>query len=163
MLNDIHSWAHRWGIPADAHAELIAIVTPHPSVVEDAGKSEASVQQKMRVEAAAMGHALWRNNNGAAMSEDGRMLRFGLGNDSSKLSKVWKSSDLIGITRVQSTYVGQIFGVFTAQEVKRPGWRQVPSDKRAIAQAKFMANVRALGGIAGFAQSVDDYKRMIGQ
>ena len=163
MNSDIHQWAQRWGIPAAAHAELAAIVTPYPSVVEDTGKSEASVQQKIRVEAARIGHSLWRNNNGAAEANDGRMLRFGLGNDSSKLSKVWKSSDLIGITRVQASYVGQVFGVFTAQEIKRPGWRQLPSDKRAAAQARFMENVRALGGIAGFSQSVEDYKRTIGQ
>ena len=162
MHDDIHSWAVRHGVSASAAAELIMMITPYPSTVGPTGKSEASVQQKTRVLAFSMGNSLWRNNNGGATTDDGRVIRFGVGNDSSKINKKWKSGDLIGITRVMSTQIGQVFGVYTNIEMKRPGWRQVPSDARAKAQAACMNNVRALGGLAGFAQSTEDYKRIIG-
>jgi len=77
------------------------------------------------------------------------------------LNDVWKPSDLIGITPVRATYVGQLFGVFTAVEVKEEGWKQRPGDKRAKGQANFMNTVTSMGGLSGFAQSVDDYRRII--
>ena len=94
------------------------------------------------------------------MTDDDRHIRFGLGNDSQKLNKVWKSSDLIGMTRVTSTAVGQVFGVFTAIECKRPGW-VAPENERDRAQASFISTVRSLGGIGGFATDRNQYKRII--
>lgn len=84
------------------------------------------------------------------LDNDGRMVRYGLGNDSKRLNDVWKSSDLIGITR----------GKFTAVEVKAPGWRGV-STAHERAQAAMLANVNALGGIGFFATSVEDYHAAI--
>ena len=81
----------------------------------------------------------------------GTPVRFGLGNDSEKLNKVFKSSDLIGIGPG---------GMFVAVEVKAPGWKK-PSNPREVAQANFIGAVQARGGLAGFATSIDDYMRIV--
>ena len=72
--------------------------------------------------------------------QTGRLIRFGLGNESPALNKVWKSSDLIGIlpVLVQPSHVGKTLGVFLAVETKKPGWRLTPGDKRGQAQAAFL-------------------------
>lgn len=118
------------------------------------GISEIAVQQQLRVHAPKVGAALWRNNNGACMDDKGRMIRYGLGNDSKKLNKKWKSSDLVGIAPG---------GQFLAVEVKEPGWYLTPGDKRAQAQLQFMKTVVALGGKAGFATSTGDLERIINE
>lgn len=120
--------------------------------------SEMQNQQLFRLEAPTRGDILWRNNNGACLDETGRMIRYGLGNDSVKISKVWKSSDLIGIRRVriEPEHVGHILGVFAAVEVKRPGWTGRTLTAHEQAQYAFHETVRGLGGIAGFASSIDE-------
>lgn len=159
-MNDISSWGRRHGVPQTALVELYNILQPSRPVLGASPGTEASTQAGLRVDASTAGNALWRNNNGAAMTDDGRHIRFGLGNDSQKLNKVWKSSDLIGMTRVTSTAVGQVFGVFTAIECKRPGW-VAPENERDRAQASFISTVRSLGGIGGFATDRNQYKRII--
>ena len=162
MNDNIYVWARRNGVTVQALTELMDILDPsreHLRTNED--KSEAAVQARLRVVAARHGASLWRNNNGASeiIEEDGstRFLRYGLGNDSKKLNQVWKSSDLIGITPVTSTQAGQVFGVFTAVEVKTPGW-VAPKNERERAQAAFLNTVRGMGGISMFAQSAADYE-----
>lgn len=121
--------------------------------------SELAAQQLLRVEAPRHHAALWRNNSGAVLDpETGRMIRFGLANDSAKLNKHFKSSDLIGIQTVTITpdMVGRTIGVFLAVEVKHPGWHMTPGDKRAKAQANFGQMVTQMGGIFRFATRVDD-------
>jgi hypothetical protein len=115
--------------------------------------SEAAVQQQIRLEAARRNTPLLRNNNGAAVDSTGRHIRFGLGNDSAKLNKTFKSSDLIGIHPVTITpeMVGQTIGVFFAVEVKAPGWKFRESDERAVAQRNFGDWVARHGGIFRFA------------
>ena len=54
-------------------------------------------EKRIRLEAAKQGILLWRNNVGAVKTSDGRMIRFGLANDSHKMNQHIKSSDLIGI------------------------------------------------------------------
>ena len=156
----IHEWARRHNVAGVALTELMALLDPvQPPIVDPSSTSEADTQARCRVEAPKNGASLWRNNNGATMDETGRMIRYGLGNDSKKLNEVWKSSDTIGITPRMSTAPGQVFGVFTAVEVKHPGWTK-PANARDRAQANFHATVRGLGGIAMFVQSVDDYRRL---
>lgn len=118
---------------------------------------ESSLQNKIRLEASRRGVLLFRNNVGAAMTEDGRHIRFGLANDSSKINKVIKSSDLIGIKPVVITQemVGQTIGQFVALEVKRPDWRYMGT-AREKAQLKFLDTVTRYGGEAKFINSVDD-------
>lgn len=173
---NLSEWAARWGhmLPPEAQAEFNALTMPWQFVErEPQDKSESAVQADIRLAASREFRApLWRNNNGAATMIDeqdpdgtGRYVRFGLGNDSAKLNKAWKSSDLIGITPVQILphHVGRTFGVFTAVEVKKPDWHLVPSDKRGHAQQNFMNSVASFGGFAGFAQSVDDMRRIVTQ
>lgn len=138
-------WANRWRLPPQAVAELAQCFNP-PAVVPS-GPSEQHVQGRLRLDAAARGIRLWRNNAGAVTDDTGRVVRYGLGNDSEKLNRVFKSSDLIGITTIE--HAGRRFGVFTAYEVKAPGWRGVRTD-RERAQAAFLAVVNAAGGIGKF-------------
>ena len=125
--------------------------------------SEAAVQQNIRLQASEQDDLLWRNNQGACYDESGRLIRYGLGNDSAQVNKRIKSSDLIGITKIVVTpdMVGQVIGIFTAVEVKGSTWKQRPADQRAAAQGRFIDVVREYGGIAGFATSADEYKRIV--
>jgi hypothetical protein len=86
--------------------------------------TEQDIQNKVRIDAAKRGILLWRNNVGAARTETGRIIRYGLANDSSRVNREIKSSDLIGITpkMITSDDIGAMVGVFTAIEIKRPGW-----------------------------------------
>jgi hypothetical protein len=150
----IFQWAHRHGLTQAAVAELMQIIDPtFPTGAPGPEASEAAVQANIQLEAARRGGALWRNNSGACVDQEGRQVRYGLANTSSKINEVFKSSDLIGITPVQIG--GQIVGVFTAVEVKAPGFKGPRSD-REKAQNAFLTKVRALGGIGLFAQSVKD-------
>jgi hypothetical protein len=128
--------------------------------------SEAAVQQQVRLAMAQAGCQIWRNNSGACMDERGRMIRYGLGNDSAQLNAHIKSSDLIGITPVQAYVEGRgwgLLGVFTALEVKASGWRMTPGDERAIAQQRFHELVREAGGYAGFVTDPGEIGRIIGR
>lgn len=58
--------------------------------------------------------------------------------------------------------VGKRLGIFTAVEVKREG-KTLLSDKRVRAQKAFIDWVISLGGIAGFAESVEDLKALLGK
>lgn len=126
--------------------------------------SEIVVQQQTRLAFAPIG-PLWRNNSGALKDETGRLVRYGLGNDSAQINAVIKSSDLIGITPVTAYLASArawcVLGVFTALEVKPSDWHQVPSDDRATAQAKFHAIVREAGGYAGFVTDPRDVHSII--
>ena len=92
-----------------------------------------------------------RNNNGACEDINGRVIRYGLGNDSSHINKLFKSSDLIGITpyQVQQCDVGKILGIFTSIEVKHEGWTY-KGTVREIAQFNWLKLVISLGGIGRF-------------
>ena len=125
--------------------------------------SEAAVTQHVRLAFADVG-PMWRNNSGACTDETGRLIRYGLGNDSAALNREIKSSDLIGITPtlIQPHMVGYWLGVFTALEVKPTGWVQRPGDDRAAAQAKFHDIVRRSCGYAGFVTDPADIAPIIG-
>lgn len=114
--------------------------------------NESAVQSQARLEAARLGLLMWRNNVGACTDDTGRLIRYGLGNDSAQLNRVIKSSDLIGITPVTIAphMVGQRFGLFTAFECKASDWRYSANDERAVAQLKYLDIVRDAGGMAYF-------------
>src|SRR5512138_3529682 len=114
-MTPLLQWAARWGIPQAALSDLMATLgAGHAAVPPPPGSSgsEASVQAAVRLEAARRGIRLWRNNTGAAQDETGRVIRYGLANDSPAVSRVCKSSDLIGITPV-TCQCGHKYGVFT--------------------------------------------------
>lgn len=124
--------------------------------------TETAVQQEIRLAAAeAPNVTLWRNNVGAAKDDTGRLIRYGLGNDSAKINRVFKSPDLVGFRTIQITgaMAGQHVAQFIGCEVKPHGWTLRPGDDRAQAQLKWIQYVIERGGWAGFATSVDDFKR----
>ena len=121
--------------------------------------SESNVQSRVKLIAAAMGAWLMRNNSGAFADETGRQVRFGLGNDSPRINKVFKSSDLIGIRPVVITpdMVGRTVGIFYARECKPEGWRYAGTD-REKAQKRFIDRVNELGGDAAFTDGTNVYR-----
>jgi len=126
-------------------------------------KSESKVQDDISVYGRHRECILMRNNSGALRAEDGRPVRFGLGNVSKKHNDVMKSSDLIGITTITITaaMVGKQIGVFTAIEAKKENWKRSPTDKKEIAQDNFIKWVKIRGGLAGFANSVDSFIKLL--
>ena len=115
------------------------------------GLSETAVQTNERLKAAKAGGILWRNNRGAFVNDYGQQVRYGLANESKRVDKITKSSDLIGITRVVVTQdmVGQTVGLFTAVECKKEGWK-FGDEGRDKAQLNFINIVKAHGGIGRF-------------
>lgn len=125
--------------------------------------AESTVQNQIREASAHFDDYLWRNNTGVLRDDTGRPVRYGLCNDSPRINKIMKSGDLIGLTQTLVTpgMVGQTIGVFTAVEVKEEGWIFNPKNEREVAQKAFVDLVLRCGGFAGFAQSVDDYRKIV--
>ena len=174
-MTPIMQWAQRWQIPAQMLAELMGGVLgvgPAESIPARFDGAEAGVQQQVRLRAADRGARLWRNNSGACEDKTGRLVRYGLANDSPAVNKIFKSSDLIGITPIVVTHpmVGGTVGIFTAAECKEPGWRYA-GDKacscrphssqckpcREKAQFAFLSLVNGLGGIGKFVSNPEDF------
>lgn len=131
-----------FGIPAD-------VLTVPPNL---AGESEGAAQSAVRLEAAAKGVKLWRNNVGSLKDARGVPVRYGLANDSKKLNEVVKSGDLIGWRRVEITpaHVGSTIAQFVSRECKRPGWTFDPNDPHEAAQLAWIKAVSKDGGDAMF-------------
>lgn len=146
------TWAARWGIPADALADLQATITAPDTLPVELARNEADVQAAVRLEASRRGCRLWRNNVGVLKDERGVPVRFGLANDSAAVNHSVKSADLIGVRPVliRPDHVGATIGQFVSRECKAPGWRFRGSD-RELAQMKWAQIVTALGGDACFA------------
>jgi hypothetical protein len=125
--------------------------------------SESVVQQRIRTEIARLNIDLWRNNSGACEDKTGRVIRYGLCNDSKDVNANLKSSDLIGIRPmvVTSEWVGHTVGVFAAIECKESGWKLRPGDARGQAQQRFISLVQNNGGFAGFATNVDEARMIL--
>ena len=127
-------------------------------------KLESEVQNQQRLEIAKLNGKAYRNNSGAY---DERYppspgTRWGIGNDSTKINKVRKSSDLICVLPVKITpaMVGHTIGVFLAVEVKREGWNYTGTPEER-AQQNFLDIINSTGGIGFFSQSVLDFKNAI--
>ena len=158
----LDQWAQRHSISALALSELMGVLSPDPVGLGAVGSSEGAVQKKVRLATNMTGGLLLRNNSGSLPDRRGVPVRFGLGNDSPKLNKKFKSSDLIGLTPmlVGPADVGRTWGVFTAIETKRPGWVYKGTDQE-VGQLFFINIIKARGGIAAFAVSPEDYLRAI--
>ncbi len=100
---------------------------------------------------------LFRNNRGACYDQTGRLIRYGLANESKAVDKVLKSSDLIGITKMIITPedVGRTVAVFTSFEVKRENWQYKGTD-REEAQRAWIRLIRGQGGIARFITDIEE-------
>lgn len=152
-MPDLYTWARRWGIPFEAIAELRQQmgVDPIRDAVTDA-VTEAGASQRVRLAFARSDGLLFRNNVGAMQDpETGRVVRYGLANESPQMNKRIKSSDLIGIQPVTITLamVGGVIGQFVAREVKKPGWTYTGAGREA-AQLKYLELVISKGGDAAF-------------
>jgi hypothetical protein len=113
---------------------------------------EAAVQTHTRLELARAGALVWRNNVGACEDKSGRIIRYGLCNESAQMNRAVKSSDLVGVMPVVVTpdMVGKTVGLFLAVECKHSDWHMTPGDQRAAAQLRYIELVRSVGGIGGF-------------
>ena len=153
MNSEVNAWAIKWGVPLAALIDLQRMfgMYPAPTINTAAPGSEAHVQSLVRLEAARKGLTLWRNNVGVLMNEQGTPVRYGLGNDSSRLNKVLKSGDLIGWrpVLVSPAMVGTRIAQFVSRECKAPGWTFTATE-REQAQLKWAQAVRAGGGDACF-------------
>ena len=126
---------------------------------------ESEVQQLIQMEGPKYGCILLRNNCGGFKDSTGRWIFYGLGNISKKHSAKIKSSDLIGFQRIVITpeMVGRTVAIFCAVEVKKTGWNDGERfNDREEAQLAFIEWVKGCGGIAGFANSIESFKRILG-
>ena len=156
-MTNLNQWAIKHGIPFEAVEDLrrlLGVINTDPAPTENNG-SETRVQTSIRLEGSRKGVRLWRNNVGVACDNNGnRTIRYGLCNDSSKMNKLVKSSDLIGIRPVLITadMVGQTIGQFVAREVKEQQWSYTGT-VREQAQLNYLEIVMSLGGDAQFANN----------
>ena len=141
-----------------AAAEMAAMLHDEFSAPDpDGGKSEAYAQQQARFNASKAGAMSWRNNVGATPAKckncgaKQRPVRYGLANDSARLNKDIKSSDLIlAIPRViRPEMVGTTIAQFGSVETKRPGWHYTGNGREA-GQAAWLALIKSIGGFAAF-------------
>ena len=100
-------------------------------------RSETNIQNDIMIALSKGGATVWRNNTGALKDATGRLVRYGLCKG---------SSDIIGICPD---------GRFLAIEVKKSTGRATPD------QVRFIEAVRAKGGRAGVARSVEDALRIL--
>jgi len=151
-----HEWALKHGVSLSALRELEILegtytlpTPPDPGH----GKTEAWVQSVVRLEASQKGVKLFRNNVGALKDSTGRVVRYGLANDSAHVNKVIKSGDLIGWRPVviEPRHVGFRVALFTSREIKAPDWQYDPRDEHTAAQMAWNNLVNADGGDARFA------------
>ena len=161
-MNDYKEWAARH---PDAARDLQAMLEAVPWPTGDSDKPEGWAQQQARFSVARQGGMAWRNNVGATpaktshscprcrfhFTEAAQPVRYGLANDSAKLNKVMKSSDLIlAIPRVITPAdVGTTIAQFGSVETKRPGWVFTGKEQEA-GQAAWLALIKKLGGFACF-------------
>lgn len=154
MNGNVYDWAQRWGVPAQAMAELVAGQFHTTGQLSRDVESESALQSLVRLEAANKGIHLWRNNVGVLLDKKGRPVRYGLANDSPAINEVVKSADLIGIRKVliTSDHVGNIFGQFVSRECKRPDWTYTGTPEE-LAQLQWSTVINANGGDAAIVNS----------
>ena len=147
---------HEWAVMAGLTMEQIRSYQTHMGIYDErlqtvGGMSEAGVESRVKVAVSQRGGRAWKNNKGAAYLADGTFLRYGLLNQSQRISDEIKSHDLIGIMPVVITQamVGMTFGRFWCREVKRQDWHWC-GDEHEMAQLRFAELILSLGGDAGF-------------
>lgn len=158
----IKQWQLKHGISDQALYEFYKLFQPDGTPHDD-GKSESATSKTCELMSAKYGARIWRNNSGATMDENGRMIRYGLGNTSKRINDVMKSSDYIGFIprKINADMVGQNIAQFAAFEMKKPGWKLIPSDKRGQAQAAFGSIVSNAGGIFSFISAPEQFKEIM--
>lgn len=156
---NLAQWAQRWNIPAAALIELRAAWGMDGTYAVSPGRAitgpEGVVQNAVRLEAAEKGVMIWRNNVGALRDDTGRLVRYGLANDSKNLNDKIKSGDLLGVRPVLITpaHVGHTIGQFVSRECKPSGWCYTDTP-RERAQFRWIEIVTQAGGDACFVNGV---------
>lgn len=156
MTADLAAWAARHGIPDAALGELHALLGARdhapPPAHPDSLAGEARVQSLVRLEAAQAGVWLTRNNVGATLDPDtGRLIRYGLANESKQQNQRVKSADLIGFRKrvILPADVGTVIAQFVSRECKAEGWKYSGTGREA-AQAAWRDFINTNGGDAAF-------------
>lgn len=155
MHDILHKWAQEYNVPAIAIADLLQRFGIGHQMIGDQAipqcMSETAVSQRVRLAAANAGILAYRNNVGALKDDTGRMVRYGLCNDTAALNKQIKSADLIGIIPrlITVNMVGSTIGQFWSREVKEGGWTYTGKD-REPAQLRWAQLVISRGGDAAF-------------
>lgn len=163
---DLIVWAQRWGVSNAAVSELVLALGSNdhapPVAVSGPSASEARQQSLIRLEAPKHGFWLSRNNVGAFQDpESGRLIRYGLANESKQQNAAVKSADLIGFRKrvIVGSDVGATIAQFASIECKEQGWTY-SGTKREIAQARWRDFVTLNGGVAMFASGPDVFKEL---
>ena len=156
MTPELAAFAARWKLPAAALTDLINVLGSRDHAPPPVGParlaSEARVQSLVRLEAAQNGVVLTRNNVGAYQEpETGRLIRYGLWNESKAQSAAHKSADLIGFRKrvIVASDVGTVIAQFVSRECKAEGWK-FSGRGREAAQAAHRDFINANGGDAAF-------------
>jgi hypothetical protein len=119
---------------------LPGILPPAPARRSRAlDEKEASVLDRIRKVLEKCGVLVWRNHVGLSRQGSGRFARSGLAKG---------ASDLVGLVSPS--------GRFIAIEVKRPRGGRVSED-----QERWLALVRACGGVAGVVRSVEEALELV--
>lgn len=152
----LYEWAKRNNISHNAFNDLLQVMgmADIPEKPPKQGTSETAVQTQCRLKVQQLGGRVFRNNVGVLFDDRGVPVRYGLANESAKLNKHIKSSDLIGLVPrlITAEMVGTVIGQFTAIECKRGDWR-FTGNEHEEAQARFIGIVNKLGGYATFANT----------
>lgn len=155
-MKAVYEWATAWQVPLACFADLLhrmGMGFDSPQINEIAGMSEAAVTSRFRLEVSNNPDTIfWRNNVGALPDFNGRLVRFGLANESKAMNEQVKSSDWIGIKRrlITQQMVGQTIGQFAARDIKHGDWKFNATDPHDAAQARYMGIVISYGGDAAF-------------
>jgi hypothetical protein len=110
---------------------------------------EINIQRLIQLELSKHGVLTFRNNCGQYKTEQGYVIRYGVGNPG--------GSDLIGIvpTVITQEMVNKTLGVFAAIEVKTPTGRPTKE------QLNFIDVILQNGGIAGICRSPEDARKLV--
>lgn len=152
MNNVFGLWEHRHPNAAQELQQILS--TTH---IPSGTYSEARVLQDVSMQVARLGGRAWRNNVGATPSRcpscnvKRRPIRYGLANDSKRLNKLFKSSDLIlAIPRVITPdMVGTTLAQFGSVECKPSDW-VYSGTEHEVAQKAWLTLIKQLGGFATF-------------
>lgn len=142
-------WALKHKITPAALRDLCHTCVYTQPVVGD-GESESTVQRDVRLEAAALGKYLFRNNKGAGTHEEsGNFIRWGLCNDTKVLGSSVRSADLVGFEPIIITpeWIGCKVARFLSVECKPEGWSW-SGTQHEMAQLKWATLINAEGGRA---------------
>lgn len=126
-------------------------------------KSEALVQSETRLLAPYVGLHLFRNNRGAFKDDTGRVVRYGLANDSKQQNQIVKSADLIGweLRTITPADVGKTLPVFASIEIKPEGWKPPRSGDALADYEAQLAWAHLVLNAGGRAQFVTDAEQLL--